>query len=70
MPFDAENYQADEQQSYAREWLAAASQQGEAHTDFIQPLAALEFTALHPLEQPTAFLASPGSRVLPTATPG
>lgn len=28
MPFDAANFLANEDQSYAREWLAAASQQG------------------------------------------
>ncbi len=28
MPFDAQNYQPGEQQSYAREWLPAASQSG------------------------------------------
>jgi exodeoxyribonuclease V gamma subunit len=58
MPFDAENYQANEQQSYAREWLAAASQQGEAHADFIQPLAPLEFTTLT-LEQLQRFWRHP-----------
>jgi exodeoxyribonuclease V gamma subunit len=40
MPFDAANFQEDENKSYAREWLAAAGQQGEAHSDFIQPLTA------------------------------
>jgi exodeoxyribonuclease V gamma subunit len=40
MPFDAANYLPDENQSYAKEWLAAASQQGEAHSEFIQPLPA------------------------------
>ncbi|MGO1309876.1 MAG: exodeoxyribonuclease V subunit gamma, partial [Kluyvera intermedia] len=58
MPFDAENYQANEQQSYAREWLAAASQQGEAHADFIQPLAPLELTTLT-LEQLQRFWRHP-----------
>lgn len=38
MPFDAQNYQPGEQQSYAREWLPAASQSGKAHSDFVQPL--------------------------------
>ncbi|HCT3930726.1 TPA: exodeoxyribonuclease V subunit gamma [Citrobacter koseri] len=38
MPFDAQNYLPGEQQSYAREWLPAASQSGEAHSDFVQPL--------------------------------
>ena len=58
MPFDAENYQADEQQSYAREWLAAASQQGEAHADFIQPLAPQDLPTL-PLEQLQRFWRHP-----------
>ncbi|MBX4372853.1 exodeoxyribonuclease V subunit gamma, partial [Mycobacterium tuberculosis] len=40
MPFDVANFQEDENKSYAREWLAAAGQQGEAHSDFIQPLTA------------------------------
>ncbi len=35
MPFDAQNYQPGEQQSYAREWLPAASQSGKAHSDFV-----------------------------------
>ncbi|MEG1419735.1 MAG: exodeoxyribonuclease V subunit gamma [Citrobacter sp.] len=38
MPFDAQNYLPGEQQSYAREWLPAASQAGKAHADFVQPL--------------------------------
>lgn len=38
MPFDAQNYQPGEQQSYARERLPAASQSGKAHSDFVQPL--------------------------------
>lgn len=38
MPFDAQNYLPGEQQSYAREWLPAASLTGKAHTDFVQPL--------------------------------
>ncbi|MCZ6412920.1 exonuclease V subunit gamma, partial [Cronobacter sakazakii] len=38
-PFDAENFlPARELQSYAREWLPAASDQGEAHPEFIQTL--------------------------------
>ncbi|WP_024561579.1 exodeoxyribonuclease V subunit gamma [Franconibacter pulveris 601] len=38
-PFDAENFlPARELQSYAREWLPAASDQGEAHPEFIQAL--------------------------------
>lgn len=38
MPFDAQNYLPGEQQSYAREWLPAASLSGKAHTDFVQTL--------------------------------
>ncbi|MEO3990637.1 exodeoxyribonuclease V subunit gamma [Pseudocitrobacter cyperus] len=58
MPFDAENFTAGERQSYAREWLAAASQQGQAHSPFIQPLAPLELTSL-PLEQLQRFWQHP-----------
>ena len=58
MPFDADNYKAGEQQSYAQEWLAAASQQGEAHSSFIQPLEPLTLTTL-PLEQLQRFWAHP-----------
>ncbi|MFY2737419.1 exodeoxyribonuclease V subunit gamma [Pseudocitrobacter faecalis] len=58
MPFDPENFAANERQSYAREWLAAASQQGEAHSPFIQPLAPLEITHL-PLEQLQRFWQHP-----------
>lgn len=38
MPFDPKNYQPGELQSYAREWLPAASQAGKAHSEFVQPL--------------------------------
>ena len=38
MPFDPQNYQPDNLQSYAREWLPAASQAGKAHSEFVQPL--------------------------------
>lgn len=38
MPFDPQNYQLGERQSYAREWLPAASQAGKAHSEFVQPL--------------------------------
>lgn len=58
MPFDPENFAANERQSYAREWLAAASQQGEAHSPFIQPLAPLDITHL-PLEQLQRFWLHP-----------
>lgn len=39
VPFDAQNFQPGEQQSYASEWLPAASRSGEVHSDFVQPLA-------------------------------
>ncbi|WP_312948587.1 exodeoxyribonuclease V subunit gamma [Superficieibacter sp.] len=58
MPFDADNFKADELQSYAREWLAAASQQGEAHSSFIQPLPPLTQDTL-PFEQLQRFWAHP-----------
>ncbi len=38
MPFDPQNYQPGERQSYAREWLPAVSQAGKAHSEFVQPL--------------------------------
>ncbi|EPB9317871.1 exodeoxyribonuclease V subunit gamma [Escherichia coli] len=38
MPFDPQNYQPGERQSYTREWLPAASQAGKAHSEFVQPL--------------------------------
>ncbi|OJF25970.1 exodeoxyribonuclease V subunit gamma [Escherichia coli] len=38
MPFDPQNYQPGERQSYAREWLPAASQAGKEHSEFVQPL--------------------------------
>ncbi|EQA2090821.1 exodeoxyribonuclease V subunit gamma [Escherichia coli] len=38
MPFDPQNYQPGERQSYAREWLPAARQAGKAHSEFVQPL--------------------------------
>ncbi|MEN0608062.1 exodeoxyribonuclease V subunit gamma [Klebsiella grimontii] len=58
MPFDAANFLANEDQSYAREWLAAASQQGEAHSAFIQPLPAPEIDRL-PFEQLLRFWQHP-----------
>ena len=58
MPFDAANFRDDEYQSYAREWLAAASQQGEAHSDFIQPLPAPAIETL-PFEQLLRFWQHP-----------
>ncbi|HGY1167148.1 TPA: exodeoxyribonuclease V subunit gamma [Citrobacter braakii] len=38
MPFDVQNFQPGEQQSYAHEWLPAANMSGKAHADFVQPL--------------------------------
>lgn len=38
MPFDPQNYQPGERQSYAREWLPAVNQAGKAHSEFVQPL--------------------------------
>lgn len=38
MPFDPQNYQPGERQSYAREWLPVTSQAGKAHSEFVQPL--------------------------------
>lgn len=38
MPFDPQNYQPGNLQSYAREWLPAVSQAGKAHSEFVQPL--------------------------------
>lgn len=38
MPFDPQNYQPGERQSYAREWLPAARKAGKAHSEFVQPL--------------------------------
>ncbi|HAW1815521.1 TPA: exodeoxyribonuclease V subunit gamma [Escherichia coli] len=38
MPFDPQNYQPGNLQSYAREWLPAASQAGKAYSEFVQPL--------------------------------
>ncbi|MDM2930031.1 exodeoxyribonuclease V subunit gamma [Citrobacter sp. Cm046] len=46
MPFDVQNFQPGEQQSYAREWLPAANMSGKAHADFVQPL---PFTMLETL---------------------
>lgn len=58
MPFDAANFQPTESQSYAHEWLAAASQQGEAHSEFIQPLPPLVIESL-PFEQLQRFWQHP-----------
>ncbi|MFP2468494.1 exodeoxyribonuclease V subunit gamma [Pseudescherichia vulneris] len=46
MPFDAANFIPGERQSYAREWLKAASLEGEAHGEFIQPLPPVVFDTL------------------------
>ena len=58
MPFDPQNYQPGERQSYAREWLPAASQAGKAHSEFVQPL---PFTLPEtvPLETLQRFWANP-----------
>ena len=48
----------DENKSYAREWLAAAGQQGEAHSDFIQPLTAPPIDSL-PFDQLLRFWQHP-----------
>lgn len=58
MPFDAANFRSGQEQSFAREWLAAAGQQGEAHGEFIQPLPEQSFDAL-PLEQLQRFWQHP-----------
>ncbi|MBD4599198.1 hypothetical protein GUG53_09280, partial [Xanthomonas citri pv. citri] len=52
------NFQEDENKSYAREWLAAAGQQGEAHSDFIQPLTAPPIDSL-PFDQLLRFWQHP-----------
>jgi DNA helicase/exodeoxyribonuclease V, gamma subunit (EC 3.1.11.5) len=58
MPFDAANFIPGETQSYAREWLAAASLKGEAHGEFIQPLPPVVFDTL-PLEELQRFWLHP-----------
>lgn len=58
MPFDAVNFLPGEGQSYAREWLNAASLEGEAHGDFIQPLPPVVFDTL-PFEQLQRFWSHP-----------
>lgn len=65
MPFDPQNYQPGERQSYAREWLPAASQAGKAHSEFVQPL---PFTLPEtvPLETLQRFWAHP-VRAFPSA---
>ena len=58
-PFDAENFlPARELQSYAREWLPAASDQGEAHPEFIQTLPSAPLEEL-PFEQLQRFWRHP-----------
>ena len=47
MPFDAANFEQDEWQSYAREWLPAASQQGETQPEFIQQLTPVDLETLN-----------------------
>ncbi|ANG93990.1 exodeoxyribonuclease V subunit gamma [Lelliottia amnigena] len=46
MPFDPLNFEQNEQQSYAREWLPAAKKEGIAQTAFIQALEPLSLTTL------------------------
>jgi exodeoxyribonuclease V gamma subunit len=46
MPFDAANFVPGEWQSYAREWLPAATEQGEAQPEFIQQLSPATFETL------------------------
>ncbi|MGP3590763.1 exodeoxyribonuclease V subunit gamma [Vagococcus sp. WN89Y] len=58
MPFDPANYTPDEWQSYARDWLPAASQQGEMHAAFIQTLAPLPVSTLE-FDQLLRFWAHP-----------
>ncbi|MCU6663939.1 exodeoxyribonuclease V subunit gamma [Silvania hatchlandensis] len=58
MPFDAVNYEHNEQQSYAREWLPAAKREGVAHSDFIQTLAPRQVDTLA-FEQLQRFWAHP-----------
>ncbi|SNY64878.1 exodeoxyribonuclease V subunit gamma [Enterobacter sp. CC120223-11] len=58
MPFDAVNFLPGEGQSYAREWLKAASQGGEAHSEFIQPLPPQVLETL-PFEQLQRFWSHP-----------
>jgi len=58
MPFDAVNFLPGEGQSYAREWLKAASLEGEAHSDFIQPLPPQVLETL-PFEQLQRFWSHP-----------
>ncbi|HEY2451350.1 MAG TPA: exodeoxyribonuclease V subunit gamma [Scandinavium sp.] len=58
MPFDAVNFLPGETQSYAREWLNAASLEGEAHSDFIQPLPPIAIETL-PFEQLQRFWSHP-----------
>lgn len=58
MPFDADNFIPGEQQSYAREWLAAAERKGEPQSEFIQPLPPLALDTL-PFEQLQRFWMHP-----------
>jgi exodeoxyribonuclease V gamma subunit len=58
MPFDAVNFLPGETQSYAREWLNAASLEGEAHSDFIQSLPPIAIETL-PFEQLQRFWSHP-----------
>jgi len=58
MPFDAVNFMPGETQSYAHEWLKAASMEGEAHGEFIQPLPPVVIETL-PFEQLQRFWLHP-----------
>ncbi|EFK2818577.1 exodeoxyribonuclease V subunit gamma [Escherichia coli] len=58
MPFDPQNYQPGNLQSYAREWLPAASQAGKAHSEFVQPLP-FTLPEIVPLETLQRFWAHP-----------
>jgi exodeoxyribonuclease V gamma subunit len=58
MPFDAANFRPGEWQSFASDWLPAASQQGTAHPEFIQQLSPLALESLT-LEQLLRFWAHP-----------
>ncbi len=58
MPFDPQNYQPGNLQSYAREWLPAASQAGKAHSEFVQTLP-FTLTETVPLETLQRFSAHP-----------
>ncbi len=68
MPFDVANFQEDENKSYAREWLAAAGQQGEAIAILYSRSPHRRLTACRSIS--SALLAAPGTRVLSAAFAG